>query len=377
MPTGKLREARHMNCEEENTRLLEEFGKELRVGNRSENTIRSYGFAINDFLTFTLGLDLREVSHNDIREWLHWLHAQGCSAQTLSQRKYALSSFFQFLQRHDVVKDSPVRLIANRKVTRKLPRFRSLEDIEKLIAAARTPRELALIETWYATGARISEIAGLKVENLDFSGRTVRLFGKGQKERLVPINPKARAALEAYLGDRSRGFVFVAEPQTRGTIQRGGVSQDRYGVWRGWWREMDSAGKRVMHSIRLGDYELRTREQARAALEAYLSPLLAFPPAKECTPGDKPLNRRQIARILEQVALRAGLGHVNPHSIRHSVATHLLERGADLRSIQEFLGHESIMTTQIYTHISTGHLRETLEKCHPHWKENNDEQEKA
>ncbi len=379
MPTGKLRESRRMNCEEENTVMLEDYIKDLRAACRPENTIQSYRFAVNDFLEFMLGLDLRQVTHRDIREWLHWQQAQGCSSQTLSQRRGALASFFLFLQRAEVIKDSPLRLLESHKVSRKLPRFFSCRAIEKLIATAATPREFALLETFYATGARIAEIAALKIEDIDFSGRTARLFGKGQKERIVPINRKAIAALDAYLSDRKKGFVFVQEPETRSTIQRGGVSQDRYGAWRGWWRELDATGKHVMHSVRLGDYELRSREQARAKLEAHLSSLAAFPPVKERAAAAEggPLSIRQIARIVEQVGRRAGLGHIHAHMLRHTFATHLLDGGADLRSIQALLGHADISTTTIYVHVSMGHLRDTLEKCHPRWKEDNDGQEKA
>ncbi len=378
MPTGRLRPGRRMNCEEENAAVLEDYIKDLRAACRPENTIQSYRFAVNDFLEFMLGLDLRQVTHRDIREWLHWQQAQGCSAQTLSQRRGALASFFLFLQRADVIKDSPLRLVESHKVGRRLPRFFSRRAIEKLLATAATPREFALLETFYATGARIAEIAALKIEDIDFLGRTVRLFGKGQKERIVPINRKAIAALQDYLGERKKGFVFVQEPPMRSisAIQRGGVSRDRWGVWRGWWRERDSTGKRIMRSVRLGDYELRTREQARAALEAYLSSLSAFPPIKERPAAAEggPLGIRQIARIVEQVGRRAGLGHIHAHMLRHTFATHLLDGGADLRSIQELLGHADISTTTIYVHVSMVHLRATLERCHPHWKENNDEE---
>ena len=106
MPTGKLVESRRMNCQEENTSHLEEFLKEMRIEGRSEHTITAYRFAVRDFLDFTLGLNLRQVKHQDIREWLHWIQAQGAGPQTMAQRKYALSSFFQFLQRTEMVKDS-------------------------------------------------------------------------------------------------------------------------------------------------------------------------------------------------------------------------------------------------------------------------------
>ncbi|HEY4816732.1 MAG TPA: tyrosine-type recombinase/integrase [Candidatus Acidoferrum sp.] len=363
MPTGKLREGRKMQCEEENAAHLTEFVKDLRVAGRSEHTILAYQIAIQDFLKFTLGLDVRQVTHKDIREWLHWLHAQGMSSQTLSQRKYALASFYQFLTRTDEVRDSPVRLVANRKIVRKLPHVMSVSDVDRLIAAAKTLRDNTILEVMYATGCRISEITGLLVENLDLDARIARVTGKGDKQRMVPLTGRAAESLRTYLEGRTKGFAFVAEP----TVQFGGVSRDKWGTWRGFWREDGADSKRVMRSVRLGDYELATREKAEEALNRHLAKNPLSPRARR----EKAIDAHTIRSILDAAARRAGLNyHVHPHMLRHSCASHLLERGVDLRLIQTLLGHESISTTTIYTHVSTLHLRETIGKCHPHGGQN-------
>jgi len=358
-PAGKLTEGRRMNSEEANAALLEEFLKDIRVANRSENTVSSYRQAIADFLKFTLGLDVRQATHRDIREWLHWLDAQGQSSGTISQRKYALAAFFQFLQKIDEVKDSPVRLVANRKVVRKLPQVMSVEDVDRLIAATANLRDRALVETFYATGCRVSEITGLLIEDLDLPGRTAKVIGKGDKQRLVPLTDRATELLSDYLQGRTRGPVFIQET----VVQLGGVSRDKWGVWRGYWRESRPDGKPIMRSVRLGDYELATKESAQEALDRHL----AKNPVATRPCNNKPIDSHTIRSILDVAARRAGLSyHVHPHMLRHAVATHLLDNGANLRFIQILLGHSTIQTTQIYTHVSTRRLRETVAKCHPH-----------
>jgi site-specific recombinase XerD len=365
MATGKFTEGRRMNCQEENAGHLENFLKDLRIEGRSEHTITSYQFAVRDFLDFTLGLDLRQVKHSDIREWLHWIHAQGASSQTMAQRKYALSSFFQFLQKFEVVNDSPVRFIGNRKVVRRLPRFLSVAEVEKLIGAAQTIRNRALIEFMYSTGCRIGEVVGARAENL--SGRNIRVIGKGDKERIVILGARALDCLQIYLQKRTRGPLFAAEQSMlradgswwagRAT-HTGGVSRNRWGSWGGYWSETNAKGERIRRYVRLGGKEIRTKKQAQKLLR----PRLPAPVGA----GVKPIDAHTIRLILSAAARRAGLEHVHPHMLRHSFATHLRDNGADLRAIQELLGHSSISTTQIYTHVSVGQLQKTIEQFHPH-----------
>jgi site-specific recombinase XerD len=368
---GKLRELRHLGKEPENSAQLDAFIRNLQVNNYAQTTVLAYGAAVRDFLAFIRGLDLSQVSHKEVREWLHWQHSAGSSAGTLAQRKYAVSSFFRFLESTDVVQASPVRGIPNRKIRRKLPRFLSIEEMDRLIAAAASPRDIALIETMYATGCRVSEIVGIRLEDVNWEARTVLVTGKGQKQRIVPIGRQAIARLRDYLGNRTTGPLFLSEENGQGSrAQRGSVTHEGSG-WFGHWRETNATtGERIRRAVRLGDYEIRAKEQAQEILTKYLAdkPIAPLPNREE----GKPIDVHCVRVVLDAAGRRAGLGRVNPHALRHSCATHLLENGADLRSIQELLGHETILTTQIYTHVSKSHLKSTLERCHPGWKETPD-----
>jgi site-specific recombinase XerD len=370
MPTGALRQERTLNHHEENARLLEDFLANLEAANNSPHTIASYRVTVKDFLDFTLGLDMADVTHREISEWLHFLHERGVSANSMGQRLYAIRSFFKFAEMIGAVKSSPARLIPRRKVSHPLPHWLIPAQIQQLLDAADNPRDLALIDFFWATGCRIAEVLSARVENINWSDRSLKVLGKGQKERIVLFGRKTAAVLEYYLEGRCTGPLFLTEEVGKGPRrQQGGVSRGRQGVWRGYWRETDSTGKRAMKSIRLGDYEITTKEQAQAALTRYLEEN----PVAYSFDSERGIDKRSIRRILRELGVKAGLGRVYPHLIRHSMATAMLEGGADLRSIQELLGHSSITTTQIYTHCATGHLRSELEKAHPAWQEERNE----
>ncbi len=367
MPTGKLRQERTMNHREENAKLLDDFLKNLEAAARSSHTIVAYRQGIQDFLDFTLGLSLAETTHREISEWLHFLKASGSTASTLSQRLYSLRSFFHYLQLAEVVKDSPARLVQTRHVSRKLPRWLSVDDLEKLLAAAEKPRDKALIEFMWSTGCRISEVLSVRVEQIHWQERCVKVLGKGQKERLVMLGRKAIKSLRAYLQGRDSGPLFRHEYQEDGgyvTLQRGcyWVAQVKL-----WTRE----GKSYCRGLGTIE-EFPTRESAQAAAKTFIE---AIKKKRGERPDPiTPMSVRSASRILRELGVKAGLGRVHPHMIRHSFATHLLENGANLRVIQELLGHTSIVTTQIYTHCSTVHLRSELKKAHPSWQEERDEE---
>ncbi len=377
MPTGKLREERTLNHRDENAELLDDFLKSLEAANRSRHTIIAYRHSVEDFLDFTLGLSVAETRHREITEWIHFLKTRGSKGSTISQRLYALRSFFDYATVAGVVKESPARLVQNHHVTRKLPRWLSIEDMHKLLAAAETPRDRALVYFFWSTGCRIAEVIGLRIENIDWNGRTARVIGKGDKERLVPLGVKTLESLKQYLLSDHRPTA-TSGPLFRADIsQKGSVSLQRGRWWSVFYRETvtDARGKtrRVRRCKGLG--AAATREEAEAAAHRMVAKLREESPETICHAfdPDKPLDQRSIRLVFRKLGVKTGIGRVHPHMFRHTFGTHLLEGGANLRAIQELLGHSSIATTQIYTHCSAKHLREALEKSHPSWQEERDE----
>src|SRR4029077_18641835 len=168
---GRPHELQSLDNAADNGQLIEDFLEDLRLGGRAKATIRGYGDAVEDFEDFVMHLDLLKVTHREVREFLHWLFVRGSSAQTVRVKKYALSSFYNFLLRIDAVKSSPVRQIPNPKAQRKIPRVLAAEDCRKLIRGCRTIRDRAVVEVMWATGCRIGEVCGMSVGNINWTER--------------------------------------------------------------------------------------------------------------------------------------------------------------------------------------------------------------
>jgi site-specific recombinase XerD len=236
----------------------------------------------------------------------------------------------------------------------------SEDEVKLLIGAARTPRERAILELGYASGLRVAELAKLRIEDVNLKARSLIVIeGKWGNDRVGLFGRPAAAALREYIGDRATGYLFVQQSGR----QRGGLWRDRhYGIWFGQWRENDKTGKRVMRTVRLGDYELPTRERARQVLDTYLARKL---PHEKTPKGRGRLNTRTLYRIIVQAAKRAGLSGVHPHTLRHSMATHCLNHGMDIRHVQELLGHTGLGVTQKYLHLATEDLQRVHAKFSP------------
>jgi integrase/recombinase XerC len=278
----------------------------------SPHTIRAYRRDIDQWVRFLSGRGspgpippspqrlVTPATGRDVRAWLASLHARGLDPVSVGRKLAAVRSLYRFLARRGVVRRNPAREVQAPRPARKLVTFLPADEAAAVVdarglAGAARDRDVAVLEMLYATGLRVSELAGLDLDALDRDTRTVRVLGKGSKERMVPYGAPAARALDAYLGRRAArgGPVFVNH--------RGG----RLGV-------------RSIHTI--------VRRAVRAA----------------------GVTRR-----------------VSPHTLRHSFATHLLDHGADLRMIQELLGHSRLSTTQRYTHVSTARLLQTYESAHP------------
>jgi site-specific recombinase XerD len=346
-----------------NLRLAEKFDTWLEARNRSVATRKQYGYALSRFLEFLGSKSVTEVRRLDVRAFLaHILHRE-LSPHSLAWHGHVLRSFFFFLNVAGVMSLSAPWLIHTRKVPQRLPRFLTEEQVRKLIEAARTPRDRAVLELLYATGCRVGEIVRMRVEDVDFTDRTIRVLGKGNTERIVLFGRPAAQALLEYLGARRAGYLF----KPARSLQKLKLSKARPNkktktlYWRAFWRDY-SSWRGEPHWRWLGKASGTSREEAHAKLRKLLGPAnLARPKVSH------PLTWRTIARVVQDSARRAGLGklRISTHWLRHSFATHMLNRGADLRVIQELLGHVSLSTTQIYTYVSTTNLVEMLKRCHP------------
>lgn len=281
--------------------------------NASDLTIKSYRedlTALIAYLTEARGGRCprpSEITVMELRGYVGALHEAGYAPATIARRLASLRSFFRFGQREGWVEGNPAKALRNPRKPRNLPHFLSSQELARLLAAppANTPmglRDRAVLETMYSAGLRVSEVVGLNESDVDLRAEILRVRGKGRKERLAPIGSFAARALRRWLAVR----------------------------------------------------RLHPSQPAGAAAPVFVNRF------------GRRLTTRSVARMLEKYLRIAGLDRrTTPHSLRHSFATHLLDRGADIRSVQELLGHKSLVTTQIYTHVSTASLRAVYEKAHP------------
>ena len=299
--------------------------------NASPHTVRAYDSDLSQFLEGLAGLRGRRVSGlvpadidaAGIRAFLSELHRRGNARASAARKLTAIRTFCRYLRREGLLESDPSALVGAPKREQKLPAHLDVGEMERLLGMpdASTPlgrRDRAILELFYASGLRLSELVGLDLEDMNLSARVVRVLGKGRKERIVPFNRTTEKALRAWLGDRAAftGGEMVSRAQ-RG--QRPHEAQRR--------RE----GNPLFVNYRGGRLSTRSVD-------------------------------RLVGKYVMLCSTRFG---ISPHAIRHSFATHLLERGADLRAIQELLGHARLSTTQRYTHVNAASLIETYRKAHP------------
>lgn len=292
---------------------IDSFLRYLKIErNSSELTIKSYSEdleSLQEFFDEQVGRQPapEDVTVGMLRSYVSYLHECQYARSTIARRLACLRSFFRYCTREQIVDNNPAKALRTPRVGRKLPHFLTTEQVSKLLEAppANTGpglRDRAILETMYTAGLRVSELVGMNLEDWDRDASILRVRGKGRKERVAPVGSYAARALSRWCE--------VREPDPT-----------------------DPDGLQAVFLNRFG----------------------------------RRLTTRSIGRMLDKHLKMVGLETVtSPHTLRHSFATHLLDGGADLRSVQELLGHKSLTTTQIYTHISTRHLRETYEKAHPH-----------
>ncbi|MFC0014338.1 MULTISPECIES: tyrosine recombinase XerC [Allobacillus] len=279
--------------------------------NTSKLTIQQYVTDIKQFEQFLSAESIDEINritHVEIRLYLTTLYREKLSKKSVSRKLSGLRSFFNYLEKEEVVEQNPFLYVSMPKLDKKIPQFFYDEEMEQLFTAedGMTPisqRNRAILEVLYATGIRVTELVGLKIGDVDFTAGLLLVFGKGQKQRYVPFGSFAEMELKKYLNE--------SRPKLQSKSQN---------------------ESNVVFLNHLGE----------------------------------PITDRGIRYVLNRMLKKAALtSKIHPHKLRHSFATHLLNQGADMRSVQELLGHESLSSTQVYTHVTKDYLKRIYDNAHP------------
>jgi integrase/recombinase XerD len=331
------------------------FHRWLAAQHYAASTQQSYCRVVQSLCRYIGKGPLQGVTPMDIGDFItHNLPPRWSDAH-VSHQLGALRCFFDFLYLGGVVDSVAPRFLRSRGRIKTLPPTLTQAQVKKLIATASSPRDRALVEFFYATGCRVSELVAVRIEDIDFRRRTFRVRAK-RKERVVYFGRVAAKALRRYLGSRKTGYVFQdVIPQQKGYITFYKLA------WLGNWRDYHPGkGYGRKHSKFLGHPSTTSRTAAETKFRQFLRRVDLTRPKP-----NRPLTRSTVGRIVQEIGRRAGLGMVNPKMLRHSFATHLLERGADIRAIQELLGHSYLTSTQVYTHISNHAVASTYRRFHP------------
>jgi integrase/recombinase XerC len=302
--------------------------------NVSPHTVRAYDSDISQFIghvaaeadTKRRDLSPGALDRTAIRSFLAYLHAEGLSRATAARKLAAIRTFLRYLRREGLIESDAGTLVATPKREVRMPAHLSEAEMAKMLDApdeeqALGRRDLAILELFYASGLRLGELAGVDLDDVNLSGRMVRVLGKGGKQRLVPFNGATAKAIRGWLQDRER---FVRNAGADARVEGSRASDQR--------RERGSRARREPLFVNYRGGRLASRS---------------------------------IDRLVRKYASVTERDGVSPHALRHSFATHLLQRGADLRAIQELLGHSRLSTTQRYTHVNAAQLLSVYKKAHP------------
>jgi integrase/recombinase XerD len=308
-PLRKKIQPRREAGKDDAARWQESFIRYLRTEcHLAENTVAAYGRDLKRLFAWLGSRRLGQLRVSELAGYSAWLAEQGLAPKSVTRHVASLKVFFRYLQLEGAITENQAELLGSQKLWQKVPQVMSAQQVEQLLAAPRKAdgwwrRDRALLELLYATGCRVSELSNLRLRDVHLAERYCMCRGKGDKQRVVPLGARAVEAVERYLADERGQLAARRSPTPE-------------------WLLLSSRGDR--------------------------------------------LRRERIWELIKRYAARAGVSaEVSPHSLRHSFATHLLAGGADLRQVQELLGHASIATTQIYTHVDHTRLKRVHQAFHP------------
>lgn len=344
------------SARERNSKLAESYRRWLYGVRYAKSTGFAYNRAVRCFVEFLKNKPVERTTHFDIRDFLVQELRRGLSYPSVCGVFHGLHNFFSFLNFGGLVQSVTPRLVHMKSRPRRTPRSLSESQVSRLIVAARNPRDRAIVRVLYETGCRVSELTNMKVADIDYEKRRILVMGKGSKERAVVFGPRAADALKTYLNGRSTGYIFEdGKPVQRGCVR---ACRNRWiGLFTVYGKQPRDSRK-VEYA--LGSTSKITYEEAWAVFRRRTKGLNLVRPRKT-----RPLGPDPIRRIINVLALRGKVSHATPHMLRHSFATHMFDRGAGIREVQELLGHESMMNTEVYLRVSKQKALETFDKYHP------------
>lgn len=331
----------------------------------ASSTRHHYMRTIRLFSEFLRDKSIASVNHVEIRQFIIHVAQEGASPQGTYLHLNVLRQFYDFLHLGGIVSYVAPRLVKLRRPGTNPPPILTEKQVQKLIDATQTLRERAIVEIFYGTGCRLKEVTHLKVEDIDFEGRTARVTGKGSKVRVVLLTEDAIRAVIAYLDGRVSGYIFREDrPTPRGCLVSG------TGYWIGIWQPYGKRGRKCGRRRKcFGSTNLVSYEIARMKFDRVLAGVNLIRPDP-----NRPLSNVGASTILGKIGARAGLKSVSAHMLRRSFATHLSDHGAGIEIIQALLGHVYLQTTARYTRLSSGRLVKTFNECHPRGKMNAEKQ---
>ena len=292
-------------------KAVADFLRHLRERNASPHTIKAYKQDLSLFAAYAGLRGWKQIDHIAVRGFLSRLYENGLSKTSVARALAAVRSLYRWLAREGVVEQNPAKLVATPKLPKKLPRVPTIEEVNSVIdgempeVAAFPERDRLMLELLYGCGIRNSELTGINLDDIRLSAEAILIHGKGKKQRYVPFGDSVKAALAAYLPERQKLLAATGKNSSALLINRRGGQ----------------------------------------------------------------LTTRSVGRIIKQIVVAKGLSpDVHPHTLRHAFGTHMLEEGADLRAIQELLGHERLATTQRYTQLSMKHVLQVYDQTHPRAK---------